>query len=135
MDPDTTGRPRTPEEVCADLAEQVSRLADRLRSLSEVRLARALPPAGSRADAGHALAQRLADAAAALDGEPARPVPRLHDLAVGDQVAVTGTDLVAAVCLAAGRGPAGHGPGVDADGWASTAGAAIEAVRALRAAL
>ena len=79
-----------------DLAGHVDRLAQRLRSLSEVRLARPLPPHASRADAAHALAQRLADASARLEGVPAHPVPRLHDLTVGDQVAVTGHDLVAA---------------------------------------
>lgn len=80
-----------------EVADRLERLADRLRSLSDVRLARDLPPHGSRADAAHAFAQRLADAAARLQGEPARLVPRLHDLAVADQVAVTGHDFVAAV--------------------------------------
>ncbi len=84
-----------------DLADHVDRLADRLRSLSDVRLARPLPPYASRAEAAHALAQRLADAAARLEGLPVRPVPRLHDLAVGDQVAVTGHDLVSAARAAA----------------------------------
>jgi len=79
-----------------DLAGQVDRLAQRLRSLSDVRLARSLPPHASAAAAAHALAQRLSDVSARLEGAPSRPVPRLHDLAVGDQVAVTGHDLVAA---------------------------------------
>ena len=103
----------------------MGRLADRLRSLSDVRLARPLPPAGSRADAAHALAQRLADHAAALEGGTSRVVPRLHDLAVGDQVAVTGADLVRAL-RAAGAGRE-HG--------AQRAQDALAAVRALRDAL
>ena len=79
-----------------ELAGEILRLADRLRSLSDLRLSRPLPPHPSRAEAAHAVAQLLADGAAQLEGRPIRPVPRLHDLAVGDQVAVTGTDLVAA---------------------------------------
>ena len=86
----------------------MERLSDRLRSLSDVRLARPLPPHASRADAAHALAQLLADGAARLEEGPARAVPRLHDLAVGDQVAVTGHDLVAAALatLATAAAPA-----------------------------
>ncbi len=88
MDPLSSGAP--------DLAGHVERLARRLRSLSEVRLARPLPGHASRADAARALAQQLADAASRLEGLPVRTVPRLHDFAVGDQVAVTGHDLAAA---------------------------------------
>jgi hypothetical protein len=77
-------------------AEQAGRLADRLRTLSDVRLAAAFPPYPSRADAVRALLQDLADAAADLDGRPRRTVPRLPVLAVGDQLAVLATDLVAA---------------------------------------
>ena len=106
----------------------MARLADRLRSLSDVRLARPLPPARSRADAAHALAQRMADHAAALEGAPSRAVPRLHDLAVGDQVAVTGTDLVRAL------GSTGA-PGEPAEDRAARAHDALAAVRALRDAL
>ena len=80
----------------AELAQEVERLADRLRTLSDVRLAKPLPPYASRADAARAVVQRLADAAAVLEGRPVREVPRLPDLAVGDQVAVTGADLVVA---------------------------------------
>ncbi|MBB5786077.1 hypothetical protein [Jiangella mangrovi] len=51
------------------------------------------------ADAGtvHRLAQALADAAADARGEPRRPVPRLGDHALPDQVAVTGRDLLDAL--------------------------------------
>ena len=98
MNPDTTGRPPgSPDaDPVAELARQLGRLVDRLRSLSDLRLARASAAGATRADQAHALAQRLADHAAALSGEPSRGVPRLTDLAVGDQVAVTGNDLLAA---------------------------------------
>lgn len=86
----------------SDLLIAVDRLADRLRSLSDTRLARPLPPHSSRADAAHTLAQALAQADQGVEqrADPQPPawrrVPRLHDFAVGDQVAVTGHDLVRA---------------------------------------
>jgi hypothetical protein len=98
-----------------ELAGSVRRVSDRLRSLSDVRLARPVTPTPqpveaaqepSRADAAHALAQLMADRAAQLEGIPARTVPRLHDLAVGDQVAVTGGDLVSAVTAGTGTAAA-----------------------------
>jgi hypothetical protein len=110
-------------DVVDRLAEQLARLADRLRSLSGVRLAAALPSGASRADAAHALAQRLADNAAVLVGDQLRPVPRLDDLATGDEVAVTGTDLVRALRVAA-RDPA--------TGWQEIAESALADVRLLR---
>jgi hypothetical protein len=112
-----------------ELVTEVARLADRLRSLTDVRLSRPLPPYGSRADAGHAVAQLMADSAAELAGEPLRPVPRLHDFAVADQIAVTGADLV----RAAG---AGGPPASLADGAAAAlATAALARCRELNAAL
>jgi hypothetical protein len=119
--------------LLADLAAQLGRLADRLRSLSDVRLAGRLPSGESRADAAHGLAQLLADSAADLAGEPRRTVPRLADLVVADQVGVTGTDLVAALvaATAAGaggqQGGAGSGPEVN-----EVAEVALAAVRSLR---
>jgi hypothetical protein len=107
-----------------ELAAHVARLADRLRSLSDVRLAALLPGGGSRADAAHGVAQQLADAAADLGGEPRRVLPRLDDLVVGDQVAVTGADLVGALRRAASGG--------DGAAWRAAAGSAVTAVRALR---
>ena len=102
-----------------DLAADVRRVSDRLRSLSATRLAGAPgpspdggPPFVSRAQAGRAAAAELARAATALEaaagrrdlGPPAQPrqvpgLPVLSDLAVGDQVAVTGHDLLAALDL------------------------------------
>ena len=85
-----------------DLGRSVERLADRLRTLADTRLARPLDGGATAADRAHALAQALADAEQgiaerAAERPPAwRAVPRLGDLAVGDQVAVTGADLVAA---------------------------------------
>ena len=102
------------------LSAEVTRASERLRILGHARLllpvelagrstpkpSRSLGPgdvAGmelgasypSVADAAHALAQRLADLAADAEGRPRLPVPRLGDHAAGDQVAVTGNDLVA----------------------------------------
>ena len=105
-----------PEEGWAPLAEElaadVRRVADRLRTLSAARLAGppgppedGMPPYRSRAQAARGAAQAMADAAAALEVGPAggwaerRPVPELADFAVGEQVAVTGHDLLAALTL------------------------------------
>ncbi|WP_363326460.1 hypothetical protein [Haloactinopolyspora sp.] len=49
------------------------------------------------ADAVHQLAQRLADAAADARGEPRRPVPRLADHALADQLQVVARELSEAV--------------------------------------
>ncbi|WP_019872873.1 hypothetical protein [Sporichthya polymorpha] len=73
----------------------IAEIADRLRRMPESRLRRV-------ADAAHALAQDLADAAAGIEGRagktpPAlRPVPTLSVFAVADQVTVTAHDLGAA---------------------------------------
>jgi hypothetical protein len=75
---------------------------DRLRSLSQARLLAAAPPYDSLAAGARALAERLAATAAGIaergSAEPPhrRPLPRLSEFAVGDQVAVTGKDLLAA---------------------------------------
>lgn len=100
----------------ADLEADVRRVSDRLRSLSGARLAAPPaapappdpdgPPYPSRAQAGRAAANALAAAAQALEaaaeGVPQvrhdrRDLPTLSDFAVGDQVAVTGKDLLAAM--------------------------------------
>jgi len=76
--------PRTPvERLEADL----HRTVDRLRTLGLARLAASFEPEPTRADAARGVAQRLADAAADLEGGPRRTLPRLADAAVGDQVA------------------------------------------------
>jgi hypothetical protein len=73
-------------------------LVQRLRLWTPARYAAlASGSAGSRADLVHHLAQALADAAAACEDVPARPLPRLpSDLALADQLAVTSDDLVRA---------------------------------------
>lgn len=98
--------------LALELQADVRRVSDRLRNLSQTRLAGPVappepggPPYSSRAQAARDVAQALADTAAALEaaaaGVPAqlRAVPTLSDLAAGDQVAVTGHDLLAAICL------------------------------------
>jgi CBS domain-containing protein len=80
------------------LSVEAARLVERVRTLPLARLARADEPGGAtRADVVRALAQRLADVAAALEGRPARVIPVLSDEYAADQVAVTAGDLVAAV--------------------------------------
>jgi hypothetical protein len=87
----------------AQIEADVRRVAERLRTLSEAQLAAEAPPHTSRAAGGRALAQVLADAAQAIEergsgAEPRRRVlPVGSDFAVGDQVAVTGHDLLAAL--------------------------------------
>ncbi|MEV0268590.1 hypothetical protein AB0H43_07425 [Hamadaea sp. NPDC050747] len=49
-----------------------------------------------RGDAVYALVQRLADAAAAAEGQPRRTVPRLADTVLPDQIRVIVADLLAA---------------------------------------
>ena len=86
----------------AELLDECDRPADRLRSLSDVRLARELTPGVTGAGAGLLVAQRLADLGAGVElrdrtsPPPLRTVPQVADFAVGDVVAVTGHDLVAA---------------------------------------
>jgi hypothetical protein len=91
----------------AELARDVDRVADRLRGLSQARLAAAAPPHASRAAAARATAQALADASESLESgdEPSPPpwrtLPEHTDFEVGDQIAVTGHDLVLAAERAA----------------------------------
>ena len=106
-DPDKIQSPVWPDETAWDatraaLARDVDRVADRLRGLSQARLAAVAPPHASCAAAARATAQTFADASAGLEAghDPAAPtwraLPELSDLAAGDQVAVTGHDLLAA---------------------------------------
>ncbi len=93
------GQPSSPpsDDAAAEVyAAQLGRTVDRLRSLAIARLTASFEPEPTRADAARGLAQRLADAAATLEGEPRRALPRLADSAVGDQVAVCGRDLLEA---------------------------------------
>lgn len=79
------------------LAKEVASLVQRLRLWSPARWAAAADPWGTRADLVRHLAQWLADQAAAIEGQPQRPLPVLAtDLLVPDQLAVTGDDLARA---------------------------------------
>ena len=87
------------------------------------RLATPIEPGGpSRGDLARDLAQRLADAAAQVEGRPAREMPRLADEYAGDQVAVTVRDLAVA----------GETVGVDADPADPLLAECITRVRELR---
>ena len=108
--PDHDVDPREP--LRSELATEVRRVADRLRSMSQARLEgqvapseAGFPPYGSRAEAARTVASALADAAAALTGEATHVLPVLSDFAAGDQLAVAGHDLLVAVAAAdpAGR--------------------------------
>jgi hypothetical protein len=83
-----------------ELAKDVRRVADRLRSLTGPRLGADCPPYGTVADAGRAAASALAEAGLVLTGRAPRSLPRLGDFAVGDQVAVTGQELLDALAAA-----------------------------------
>ena len=89
MDQPSTDRER--------LEAQLERTVDRLRTLGLARLAASFEPEPTRADAARGVAQRLADLAAELESREPRTLPRLTDAAVGDQVAVCGHDLLAAL--------------------------------------
>jgi hypothetical protein len=119
-----------------ELEREVERVAERLRTLSETRLGEAVGTYPSRTAAGRAAAQTLADAAAVLEALPGSPgdadrrsVPDIGPFAVGDQVAVTGHDLVAA-CRALTEW-AGELDG-DLGGALELAQSALETLRSVR---
>ena len=85
-----------PEDPAALLRRESRSLVQRLRLWTPARYAAAAPPYGTRADLVRHLAQSLADLAAGLEGGPRRALPRLDDLAVADQLAVTADDVVRA---------------------------------------
>jgi hypothetical protein len=99
----------------SELAADVGRVADRLRSMSQARLEGQVAPGdddlpswGTRAQAGREMANCLSEVAASLEsaavGESRqghRGMPELHVFAAGDQVAVGGHDLLAAMELVA----------------------------------
>ncbi len=90
--------PQDRTDAPVDLLRRESRsLVQRLRLWTPARYAAAAPPWGSRGDLVLHLAQACADAAADLEGEPRRTLPRLDsDLGLADQLAVTSDDLVRA---------------------------------------
>ncbi|WP_030236667.1 hypothetical protein [Streptomyces sp. NRRL S-350] len=90
------------------LVEAVDSLADRFRSLPQSKLLGAVPGHESRAAAALELARRLAALALVAEGGPAREFPDAGAFAVGDQLAVAGHDLAAALA-ALPDGPAAAG--------------------------
>jgi hypothetical protein len=102
----------------------LGRLASRYRSMSESKLLGRLPDGRSRAAAGHELASLIALAAQGVE-DRSRPLPPAWralpfegPLVVGDQIGVTGHDLLAA-CGRLGERPASTAvwapPGVRCD--------------------
>lgn len=82
----------------ATLRVELERLVRRVEGLGPARLGRSLPDGTETpASAAHLFAQRLADATAAAEGAPARPVPRLADRVAADQLSVLARDLLVVV--------------------------------------
>ncbi|MEV8325133.1 hypothetical protein [Kitasatospora sp. NPDC056731] len=110
------------------LVEAVDSLADRFRSLPQSKLLGAVPGYESRAAAALALARRLAALALAAEGGSEREFPEAGAFAVGDQLAVAGHDLAAALTAL----PEGAAVAL-ADGPVAAAEVLAEAVAAVRA--
>jgi hypothetical protein len=96
--------PRDDELVraAADLIRRLRRWSPASWSVQTDRFA----PATTRADATHRAVQRLADLAATAERRPTRPVPRLDDRVLPDQLAVMAHDIHRVGDPAAAR--AGH---------------------------
>ena len=100
------------------LADAVSRLASVFRALPQSKLLGKLPDGRSRAVAGHGLAVLLARAGQGVEERDRDVAPVFRDVpfdgpfVVGDQIAVTGHDLVAGLrgleASAVVWGPDGH---------------------------
>ncbi|WP_432572121.1 hypothetical protein [Kineococcus sp. SYSU DK005] len=80
----------------AELARVLAVQADRVRAtaLSQLERTREGAPA-PRAELVRRTAQALADLAAGAEGHPRRPLPALALHGLGDQLAVTGADVLA----------------------------------------
>jgi hypothetical protein len=121
------------------LGREIALVADRFRHLSESRLTGALPPHRTRAEAGRQLAQQLADAALGIGCRAStspprwREVPELNHFAVGDQIAVTGHDLVQVLAGVGADEPAWTRVGRRTTG--EVVAAALDALRGLRLAV
>ncbi|GAA2775657.1 hypothetical protein RMN57_23475 [Kitasatospora sp. CM 4170] len=89
----------------ASLVEAVDSLADRYRSMPQSRLLGAVPGHPSRAAAALALARWLAAAAQSAEGGPVREFPDAGAFVVGDQLAVAGHDLAAALAALPAEAP------------------------------
>jgi hypothetical protein len=88
------------------LLEAVHRLAERFRTMPQSGLRVAVPGFESRAAAGLGLARTLAESGRRLEAPDSAPVPMpdAGGFAVGDQIAVAGHDLAAALDVADRRG-------------------------------
>ncbi len=81
-----------------ELTRAVDRLVGQVAHWEPARWSTGTSPAPgeSRADRVYALAQRLADRGADAEGRARRPVPRLADQVLPDQLRVLAADLIAA---------------------------------------
>ena len=95
------------EDPVALLRRESRSLVQRLRLWTPARFA-AQAGAGTRADLVHHLAQRLADQAAEAEQRARRPLPRLDDLALPDQLAVTADDLARVADAGTARAATAH---------------------------
>ena len=114
----------TLESVSARLETVLDRLAARYRSMPESKLLGRLPDGRSRAAAGHELASLVAFAAQGVE-DRSRPHPPAWRLlpfegafVVGDQISVTGHDLVAACAELLGVEHANGVAGASTPVWA-----------------
>ena len=83
-------------EAAELFAVDLRRTTDRLRSIGAARLSASFSPEPTRADAAFALIRELADRTAQLACSEQHTVPRLTDMALGDQLAVIGRELLIA---------------------------------------
>jgi len=90
-------------EAAERYAVDLRRTVDRLRATGAAKLAASFSPEPTRADAAFALIGVMAERAAQVAGSERRSVPRLTDMALGDQMAVIGREL-----LIAARAQANH---------------------------
>jgi hypothetical protein len=84
------------------LRSEIARVAEAYRRMPHSKFTLRLEPWGTRAIAGRWLAQEFAALAARVEAWPAAvvqapPLPKLDDFALGDQIAVTGRELLEAV--------------------------------------
>lgn len=84
----------TNDAAVDDAPRELSRVVDRLRTMPLTRLARPWAEFPSLAAGARALAQELSDRGAEAAGTERHVVPDVGDVAVGDQVAVTGRDYM-----------------------------------------
>jgi hypothetical protein len=109
------------ESVSARLETVLIRLSARFRSMPESKLLGRLPDGRSRAAAGHELAGLVALAAQGVEDRDRRKPPAWRALpfdgpfVVGDQIGVTGHDLLVASAVAISGDGAGDGD-MDRDG-------------------